>query len=636
MSLRPLSALLALVLPVAAFAQGALTPPGAPAPTMKSLAELDASLSALAAKAESRVAIDDLPGDGSALHVISAPGSYYLRGNLTGAVGRSGIRVDANGVSLDLNGQALRGIPGASAAILINPANGRTVIRHGTISAWSSAVSPGTDLLIEGLVVDSCTAAGLNAGTNSIVRNCTVTNCTALGISATIVDACVVTNTTGTADTVGINSTIARNCHVNGVTTTAGTAFGLSGSSLVDCVVEGVSGPTAKGLLAPSIYSSVASGCTVNAVTATTGQAFGAYYVGTLQNCVVNAINGTGSETTYGAFVTKAEGVRVRFVQSTGTSVVGMYCIDAAHDCSLQEIYGTTFSAVGLVAQTCIGCNVGSVTAPTASGCSSEIAQNVRVDAVSGTAGSATGIAGKTVVGCRVLNLNATANAYGIDATVLGTVNDSRVVTLSGCTGTTGTCLAIQSGTVRGSLVQSVTGNLATTVRGILASNVNECTVMSVLSSQVVSIYGIQAGRVSGCTVRDVDNSSVNISAFGIGIASATVGGSGNTGLIEHNLVAGCTHGGISVSGVNRVVGNTCEDNVAVGIAATGNSTISDNHTQGHTTGYSISGAGNFVVRNVSVGDTTAFTISATSRYAPIVVGAGAGVAFDSNANIDL
>src|ERR1051325_5982475 len=79
------------------LAQGNLAPPGAPAPTMKSLAQI-----------EPRTPISSLPFS------ITQPGSYYLSGNLTGT---TGITIAASGVTLDLNGFELVG--GAGSGILV-------------------------------------------------------------------------------------------------------------------------------------------------------------------------------------------------------------------------------------------------------------------------------------------------------------------------------------------------------------------------------------------------------------------------------------------------------------------------------------------------------------------------------------
>ena len=58
-------------------AQGSLTPPGAPATTMKTLEQV-----------EPRIDVLTLSGDATYHHVITQPGSYYLSGNL-GALWRT-------------------------------------------------------------------------------------------------------------------------------------------------------------------------------------------------------------------------------------------------------------------------------------------------------------------------------------------------------------------------------------------------------------------------------------------------------------------------------------------------------------------------------------------------------------------
>src|SRR6201995_5884107 len=71
-----------------AAAQGSLTPPGAPAATMKSLDQVEA-----------RTAITNT----ASLVTISQPGSYYLTHNLNVTTGNA-ININTNQVTLDLNG----------------------------------------------------------------------------------------------------------------------------------------------------------------------------------------------------------------------------------------------------------------------------------------------------------------------------------------------------------------------------------------------------------------------------------------------------------------------------------------------------------------------------------------------------
>ena len=74
-----------------AFGQGALTPPGAPAPTMRSLDQIYD-------RTDARTALTN-----SEAVTISQPGSYYLTTNITVRSGDA-ITIATNGVTLDLNG----------------------------------------------------------------------------------------------------------------------------------------------------------------------------------------------------------------------------------------------------------------------------------------------------------------------------------------------------------------------------------------------------------------------------------------------------------------------------------------------------------------------------------------------------
>ena len=87
--------LVAGMLAAPALAQGPLTPPGAPAPTMKTMEQV-----------EPRTAITNVP------FAISQSGSYYLATNLTSA--GSGVVISASGVTLDLMGFSITGAGGAA------------------------------------------------------------------------------------------------------------------------------------------------------------------------------------------------------------------------------------------------------------------------------------------------------------------------------------------------------------------------------------------------------------------------------------------------------------------------------------------------------------------------------------------
>ncbi|MEY4916964.1 MAG: hypothetical protein RL616_877 [Verrucomicrobiota bacterium] len=112
-----------------AHAQGALTPSGAPAPTMKTLAQV-----------EPRTDILTLSAGLNGAYSITQPGSYFLSANLVSAPGVSGIEVKTNDVTIDLRGFALNGAGGIR-GIAVNGNNfQRLAVRNGKITGYTSGI----------------------------------------------------------------------------------------------------------------------------------------------------------------------------------------------------------------------------------------------------------------------------------------------------------------------------------------------------------------------------------------------------------------------------------------------------------------------------------------------------------------
>jgi parallel beta-helix repeat protein len=165
-----------------ALGQGALTPPGAPAPVMKSLDQIEARTIVNSA---------NTPGDGTNLFIISQPGSYYLTANVVpfrflGGTAKNGIEITANNVTLDLNGFAMQGAMGNS-GIYIPYAQTNITVRNGTISGWAangidSASSSSWNQVFERLNISTCGDDGVTSYGTAAVRDCNCENNTEDGI----------------------------------------------------------------------------------------------------------------------------------------------------------------------------------------------------------------------------------------------------------------------------------------------------------------------------------------------------------------------------------------------------------------------------------------------------------------------
>jgi hypothetical protein len=294
------------------FAQGSLTPPDAPAPTMKSLSEI-----------EPRIAITN-----SGLATITRPGSYYLTTNVTVSAGH-GINIQTDNVTLDLNGFTVASTAPSAAAggsgILIgdegNPQQRRNItIQNGFIRGgvtnnagvfdgpgfqngiYYATISPQNvriaNVSIEGVygqgillgqnatIVESCAirTAGLNGISAASVSHSTAHDCGIGGIGAKAADHCQGSTVSG----IGVSATTAHNCHG---TSTSGT--GLSATTANNCIGVSTSGIGLQATTANNCHgtSSSANGLVANVAIGcygTSGTTIG------LRAFIANSCNGSG------------------------------------------------------------------------------------------------------------------------------------------------------------------------------------------------------------------------------------------------------------------------------------------------------------------------------------------------------
>jgi hypothetical protein len=286
------------------LAQGSLTPPGAPAPTMKTLDQIEPRIP---------ISATTTPGDTSDSFIITNPGSYYLTTNFIASSSKNGIRIATNNVTIDLNGFGFDGAGqgGLGIRIITSIRRQNITVRNGSVRNWTSTgieLSFGLNVFVENVLVTGNGGNGIEAGENSVIKDCLAyTNANSgsflAGITTTqgsVVENCAadfngnnVANCFGIS--VGLGSTVS---HCSASQNNGPTAIGIGTSAyctVVDCAVSFASGTNGFGIW-------VGKGCSVARCTASGNSGSGTVGIfadqySSIENCVAANNGGDGVQT---------------------------------------------------------------------------------------------------------------------------------------------------------------------------------------------------------------------------------------------------------------------------------------------------------------------------------------------------
>jgi hypothetical protein len=361
-----------------AFGQGSLTPPGLPAPTMKTLDQIEARTPIPAATTP---------------RVISQSGSYYLTGDITVSSG-PGVDIRVGNVTLDLNGYTIKSTdptPGDT-GIILNGVLGNITIVNGFIKGGVTNTANGgydgpgfnygiyatddTNVRVSGVSVSGCKTHGIVLPLSdkaTLAESCLVRTVGSYGIQASTIKSSVATDCGGTAITGGQVS----GCQGK----STGGGHGISADTADNC-----QGTSAGG------YGLLANTTADNCYGTSTSGSYGLYAT-TANNCRGVNENGSGlyafaANNCYGTTTSGPYGLYTRTANNCyGTSTSGSSGSYGLYATTANNCYGTTSgSGTGLrVFKIAIGCYGYSASG---TGLHADIANSCRGETSSGTAQS--------------------------------------------------------------------------------------------------------------------------------------------------------------------------------------------------------------------------------------------------------
>ncbi|MCH8243775.1 MAG: right-handed parallel beta-helix repeat-containing protein [Planctomycetes bacterium] len=542
---------------------------------------------------EPRIAVNaaNTPGNATSLFRITQPGSYYLTGNVTGVVGKSGIVITSGQVTLDLNGFRLEGASGRGRIAVDLQCVPDVVIKNGFISNWSEIGILGEDstgLRIENVhmrnfpfctvlvgeatvVLDSSisdSSDGYQLGGRSRVERCVVRRCTGTAIAAStgsLVADCTLNDNGGGIGVSGDGSVV-RNNVIKG-TGIRGIQVGGRNNRIEDNHVTG--GNVGIRILTAGNY---VAGNTVTGNTDNYDFVAG-NQLNILLGEIPESIDWSANVTLAGSLtgVTAKDGITINADDVT-LDLNGFALIGVA-----GSLDGVTVPAV--VSNLTV--RNGTVRDWDGAGVGADPARNSQFERLRVYSNDGGGLwigLGSVATHCTAL-LN---RLYGIR-------------TKAGCVVTE--CIASTNVSAPGIEVNG---------RGCIVSR---CTADNNGSHGIFAVNGISL--ISGCSARN--NSGRGITAS------------------EGATITGCNAtsnegDGIACGSECRIVANNCYLNGAAGIHTTHpNNRIEGNNVNNNTRGIDVDSTRNIIIKNTASGNATNYDIAAGNRYGTIISIMGTG-----------